>query len=297
MTVTRLLAAALLAGVQIGAPGPETLVRIGVTLETTSGLPVLEIDCGRFEIRVEDRVQPLRGCRNGVPVTVALLFDVSASAPRTLTISSMIDELAARLRPVDRVGAGWFGPAVQPPTTFTRDRRALDAVAEAAAEAADDSARGAGGPSPLWDALAATVEALRREPGRRAVVVVTDGRATGNNVRFPIAAREVVMSGVEMHVIGPTFANVPPERVATERDLMNRPAMIALATGGTATPLGRGSELVKPQLRAILEGLQRSYELTFAAAPGGQGGDVRRLDVRVNAPGLVVRAPDRFGIR
>jgi len=36
------------------------------------------------------------------------------------------------------------------------------------------------GPSPLWDALDSVVAVLAKEEGRRAIIVMTDGRSTGN---------------------------------------------------------------------------------------------------------------------
>jgi hypothetical protein len=267
------------------------LVHVGATLETTSGVPVLEIDCATFELRVDDRPRPLRGCVNGAPVTIALLLDVSSSFEYQSSIPSLVDELAAGLRPEDRLGVGWFAAEIAPPATFTRDRQALSAAAERAADAADDVA----GPSPLWDALTATIEALPAEPGRRAVVVVTDGRATGNQAPFAVAARGVVLAGVEVHVIGRPFIRAAPDRMAPEIELANRPAMLALASGGTASGVGQGFQDVKPRLRAILAGLQRSYTLSFAPDP--RDNEIHRLDVRVHARGVVIRAPDRFGVR
>lgn len=294
MTTSLLIAVGLLAA---GAPqrpaatsGAADLVRIGATLETTSGVPVLEIDCAKFEIHAGGKVLPLAGCERALPVTIALLFDASSSFSYEMSIRSLVSEISPALRPDDRLGIGWFASSIVAPARFTNERRTLDADAARAAEAADEPT----GPSPLWDAVAAAVEALSTASGRRALIVVTDGRATGNQTPFPVTARQLVMSGVELHVIGRTFAGrasgIPP----AYQDLVNRPAMLALASGGTATGAGMGFQAVKPQLRAILAGLQRSYTLAFA--PDAREG-IHPLEVRVHVPGVVVRAADRFGVR
>ena len=54
------------------------------------------------------------------------------------------------------------------------------AVAQAAAGFADTI----GGSSPLWDALDTAATALEGATGRRAIIVVTDGRSTANRIGF-----------------------------------------------------------------------------------------------------------------
>ena len=103
-----------------------------------------------------------------------------ASGPRTDRIPSgrrskkiFIPSLKAgdRARIGNIVGRPFLSSA------FTSDQKALkDAVHTALSPPKADRF----GPSPIWDAVDAAITALEKEPGRRVVFVVTDGRATGD---------------------------------------------------------------------------------------------------------------------
>ena len=266
-------------------------VRLGVTLSTTTDLPVYEVPCDTFEVLANGTPRQLVQCAAGGPVTLAVLLDVSTSFIYDLPIGSLMRDLPSKLRPDDRMAIGWFAGETVPATTFTRDRRLLNAAVDRAARAANAGA----GPSPLWDALAATVAALAREPGRRAVIVLTDGQATGNATPFPLTAREVIMSGVELHAIGSPIPGPSGRGGSPERILATRLAGLARASGGTASWGGQRFAEVKPQLESILAGLQRSYLLGFT--PEARDDQIHRLEVRIRLPGLILRAPDRYGAR
>jgi hypothetical protein len=57
------------------------------------------------------------------------------------------------------------------------------------------------GPSPIWDALAATIEALPPSSGRRAIVLVTDGQASGNRLGHRDVADLAARAGVSLNFV------------------------------------------------------------------------------------------------
>ena len=52
------------------------------------------------------------------------------------------------------------------------------------------------GPSPIWDALDEAIRVLAPEPGRRVVILVSDGRSTGNTVSAQAVVDRAVTAGV-----------------------------------------------------------------------------------------------------
>jgi hypothetical protein len=68
--------------------------------------------------------------------------------------------------------------------TFLTDARAGLHAAIRPEESRSIETFGDGGASPLWDALDGVVRSLDGASGRRAILVVTDGRATGNRLAF-----------------------------------------------------------------------------------------------------------------
>ena len=266
---------------------------IGVTVWTSSGLPVYDIDCQRFELRIGETVRPIQRCSPGPRLTIALLFDASGSFPYELSIKGIVHEVAARLRDGDRMGVGWFGGDTELPSTYTADVSLL----EAAAERAGRAVKAAKGPSPLWDSLVAMLTTLAAQPGRQALIAFTDGQATGNRTPFPASALEIVRSGVQIHAIGlwPPSASefdltIDPELRARQRRLWT----LAHASGGSTSHPGPSFQYLKPALRTIVDDLQRTILLEFDSVPAD---GVQSLAVRITTPGFVVRAPDRFAAR
>ena len=60
---------------------------------------------------------------------------------------------------------------------------------------------GNGGASPLWDALDGVIRSLDGASGRRAILVVTDGRTTGNTLSFAEFRRRLGQARVPVFVI------------------------------------------------------------------------------------------------
>jgi hypothetical protein len=274
--------------VVIAGTGQARPAVVAVNVWTTSGLPVYEIDCNRFELRLGAADRRVMRCTPAPPLTIAVLFDVSGSFSTDIPIRSVVEEIAEQLRDGDRMSLGWFGGGTELPIEYTRDV----AVLKAAAERAQRAAKAARGPSPLWDALAATVRTVVNQGGRTAAVVFTDARATGNQTAFGLSALEIVRSGVEIHAIG------APSTFDDRNDVSDRLLRLwslARASGGTASRPGGTFQYVRPVLRTILGDLQRGFLLEFEAPPGDTG--VQPLSVRIATPGFVVRAPDRFAAR
>jgi hypothetical protein len=164
---------------------------------------------------------------------------------RTLLTDAAV-ALAGALRPDERAWLHSFGPEIRiGRTAITREELAL------AADAAND---GTGGASPLWDALHAAVRSIDGD-GRRAIIVVTDGRTTGNTLSFAEILRRLEQAGVPVF-----FLCAERPKQASVADPSVRLRRIAAATGGQYYAIGNYSGFGKPKPAEIRRALDRALE-------------------------------------
>ena len=89
-----------------------------------------------------------------------------------------------------------------------------------------------GGPSPIWDALYQTVGVLEEAPGKRAVLLISDGRASGNVRSFQEALARVRDSRVIVYVAALDAAYNREINKDRPGDPTERLRALARATGG-----------------------------------------------------------------
>jgi Ca-activated chloride channel family protein len=227
----------------------------------------------------------------GQALSLVLLFDTSASVndviSRGYVRSSVEKWFLPRLAPADRVHVGSFARqiAIGPPLAGTA--KELPPVLR---KALDPREADTFGPSPIWDAVAAAVENLATTEGRRAVLLLTDGRATGNRLSMEEAAALAVTAGVVVSVVGKDWEMTIQQDAKT--GVRVRPGValerIATITGGlyvrdSGIPAAPGETLTR-----LLTELRGRYTLGFR--PPIRDGKPHELDIRVSRPGLTLRA-------
>jgi hypothetical protein len=94
------------------------------------------------------------------------------------------------------------------------------------------------GPTPLWDAIGLVVAELRNGPEPRAILLVTDGRSTGNHLSLAEAAARALDGKVAVNIV---YVGPPPQGAVMPQDDVNaiivRPS--APLAGWSATPAAR----------------------------------------------------------
>ena len=95
--------------------------------------------------------------------------------------------------------AGSFAKQIKIGPPIVNDQRSLQA---AIGKALDLPKADTFGPSAIWDAVALAVETLKNAPGRRAIILLTDGRATGNRLDVEAVAARAAAAGVLVNVVG-----------------------------------------------------------------------------------------------
>jgi hypothetical protein len=162
------------------------------------------------------------------------------------------------------------------------------------------------GPSPIWDAVDGAVAALADEPGHRAIVLITDGQASGNVHGYSDVSAQAALAGVSVSIVAED-SMLPTMPLTTLASYGNDPALrlrsMADFTGGSFA-LDRGPIAPDdrcfphdpaPLFKQAVDRLHQAYTLSFV--PPVTDGRSHPLDVRVKKPGMVVRARKLFESR
>ena len=212
------------------------------------------------------------------PFTAVVMLDTSASMTANLKLlNRAAEQFLLRLLPVDRAQVGAFNDKIQLSGTFTNDR---DELIGALNELYF------GNPTRLNDAIAASLDALKGVDGRRVVLVFTDGEDTASRTGFKTVLERARDEEVMVYSIGlesEFFNGMRVVRSRPSRDLRR----ISDETGGGYFELQKTADLA-PTFTRVAQELRSQYLIGFA--PVALDNRVHKLEVRVNKPGMTVRA-------
>jgi VWFA-related protein len=146
-------------------------VSVYATVIDAEGRLVPSLTQADFEVYDDGKRQEMTVFSNTVqPITIVVMLDRSGSMAEHFTlVSDAAGAFLNNLLPGDRARLGSFSNRVQiDPVTFTSDADELRRILKEDLQPA--------GPTPLWNATSSALTALGREPGRRVVLLFTDGR-------------------------------------------------------------------------------------------------------------------------
>jgi len=212
------------------------------------------------------------------PFTAVVMLDTSASMTANLKLlNRAAEQFLLRLLPVDRAQVGAFNDKIQLSGTFTNDRDELIG-------ALNDLYFG--NPTRLNDAIATSLDELKGIDGRRVVLVFTDGEDTASRVGFRQVLERARDEEVMVYSIG-----LESEYFNGQRVVRSRPSRdlrrISDETGGGYFELQKTADLA-PTFTRVAQELRSQYLIGFA--PAALDGRVHKLEVKVNKPGMTVRA-------
>jgi VWFA-related protein len=269
------------------------LVLIDVGVEDPDGRTIAGLSRDDFEIVSGDAARPLEFFAAGKqqPLSLVVLADVSVSMESRVKRSAIREEIERRLplllAPHDRVHAGAFARQISISPPFAGNSKAFLTAVRKTLDPRDEETLG---PSRIWDAVDEAIKALAKSDGRRAVLLVTDGQASGNTDGPQDIAPRAVAAGVAVSVLGLDWERTI--RQDAETGVRVRPGValewIAGATGGRylrdqLIPAEPG-----PVLERLLADLHQRYTLGFT--PPVADGKMHDLDVRVRRSGVRLRA-------
>lgn len=243
------------------------------------GEPIRGLGPADFRVRLDGRPLPVQRFHEAaeVPLALGLLIDSSES------MAPIMDETkeAAR-RFLDRT----LVPGDQ---AFLVDvgtvPRVVREMTGSAAELADGfSELEAGGTTALYDAILLGLLRLERHPGRRALVVLSDGRDVGSDFGPTRCLEEAERAGVPIYVL--SLAGLPGRRTNPERNF--RLEAMARRTGGRVLPVSTLNGLDRAYAEIDRE-LRSQYVLGLGSDRVLSDRELADLAVEVDRPGARVR--------
>jgi VWFA-related protein len=204
-------------------------------------------------------------------MTVALLIDMSGSMERHfLRVRGAIREFIQALHPDDRVRIGTFGTEVALSPHLTGDKAVLTRVLE--------EETWPGGATPMWSAAFQAMGSLADEPGRRVILILTDGKdgAPGTQHTAVEVQSRAMADGFMVYGIGMEETGLDPTVM-----------MLAEDSGGGYFDLKPGDDLTSIFAR-VVEELRHQYVVGFT--PAALDGRRHRVDVKLSSPQLKARA-------
>src|SRR5262249_2648232 len=163
-------------------------VNVYATVQGSDGRLVPDLTRSDFRVFEDGHERPLTVFDNTPQaITVAVMFDMSNSmASQYERIRQAAGALGAALRRGDRARIGTFGQEVAISPLLTGDKSVLARIL--------DEELWPGGPTPLWYATDVAMTTLDDEPGRRVVLLLTDGEDSGPFVRGSAVTRSAAAS-------------------------------------------------------------------------------------------------------
>jgi Ca-activated chloride channel family protein len=233
-----------------------------------------------FEIYDNGKLQMLTSFDNKpLPITVVVMLDTSGSMTLALDlVKSAAEQFLLRMMPEDQGMVGAFNDKIEfHPEGFTNSR--------------DELVRSLkdldfGYPTRLYDAVNQSMAQLKGIPGRRVVLVFTDGDDNSSKVGSGDVTDRGRLDDVMVYSIGlenEYFDGARKVRSSPDRGLRK----LSEETGGGFFLLKKTDELTSTFTRVAQE-LHSQYVLGFT--PQNLDGKIHKLEVKVKKPGMNARA-------
>jgi Ca-activated chloride channel homolog len=269
------------------APKPPPIrpaLEFTVTDTTGQFIDISAADLTVQEDGVEQKVETFHEAV--APVSIVLVLDASGSMRKSAdALTAAARTFVEALRPEDKLELVFFSDGVLTAHDFTTNRQlSLDAL---------KAYRPSGGTA-LYDALSDAFSSLKKLEGRRAVVVMTDGRDENNAGTAP-GSRETLKTVLEM--TKEVDATILPIGLGTNLDRTGL-EQLAAASGGLASFPADVSELQAQFVRTV-ENLRRRYVVGYTSTHAARDGSWRAVEIRSTSANHVIRsrsgyfAPDR----
>lgn len=281
-------------GIKLGA----ALVTVPFNVTDSKNRYINDLNKEDLEVLEDGKTQEIFSFerQTELPITVAMLIDISGSQQFTLTLLKAAGQKFFRkvLRPSKDLGAVVTfenESVVEQDLTGSVERlqQALDSVRVSAAGVAaviggtPPISNSGAGSTAMYDSIyAVSSELLGREAGRRVIVLLTDGVDTSSRVKSKEAIERAWRSEIIIYSIGigdRSFSGV-------DRGSLKR---VSSETGGRAFFPNRDEELDEA-FALIDEDLRSQYLLAYQPANDSADGSFRTIKVNVKArKDLVVR--------
>ena len=274
------------------------LVSVLCSVRDQHGALVNHLHQDDFILLEEGKPQTIRNFsqETDLPLTVGLLVDTSNSQVRLVdnerrAAAQFFDQV---IRPKDAAFLMSFDAQTNVLMDRSSSKQAIKAGLEKLQEISPKLRRGGRIGRPrgtlLYDAVyQAAQEKLRKEPGRKAIVLITDGM----DVNSRLSINAAVDAAQKADTIVYSIYYVDPKAYGSV-DWMNQPGRSVLRymseqTGGRFFRVDKKQPL-KKIFDQIEQEMRSQYSLAFVSPDDKGDGMYRRLEVFVRQPGLVAQA-------
>jgi Ca-activated chloride channel homolog len=211
------------------------------------------------------------------PVSIVLALDASGSMRKSAAeVVEAAHGFIEALRPADSLAPVLFADQVVFAHDLTTDR---DTVLKAI------ETYQANGGTALYDALGDSLERLKRVEGRRAIVVLTDGRDENNPSTAPGSLRTI---DEVMKLAKETEASIFTIGLGTKVDRAPLERLAQMSGGQAFFPVDISG--LKDEYRRIVENLRRRYILSYTSTNTARDGGWREVIIRSHLSDIVVRS-------
>jgi len=226
-----------------------------------------------FQVFDEKQPAPITIFDNQIqPVTVAVMLDSSGSMTLNLELlKQAAEQFVIRLLPEDKGRIGYFNDKIAFLSEFSNDRDML-------IRSIKDMQFG--NPTRLYDSILFSLDELKPIDGRKVILSFTDGADTASRSGMGEVLRRAREEEVMVYGIG-LESRIMGMRTRPDGALRK----LAEETGGGYFELKETDEL-GPTFTRVAQELHSQYLLGFEPQTDGK---VRKIEVRVNRPGLTAR--------
>jgi Ca-activated chloride channel family protein len=254
------------------------VVQVNALVSDRSGKFMTGLTPGQFRILEDGKPQRiLHFASEEAPLEIVVAVDISGSMGAALAdLKVAVRQFLSRLKPSDLVTLVAFNQDMFTLTQRESDREKLFAAV--------DQLTTFGGTT-LYDVIIRSLELLSRQPGRRSLVVFSDGEDQSSQASFAVVDRALRGSDAALFMVA-------LGRGHQKADLRETVAALAEPTGGRAVYADNPSELGET-FSEVLNELQHQYLIGFESTNPAKDGAWRKLEV--DLPGTSYRVRARQG--
>ena len=267
----------------------SNLVPVPATVVDVHGVAVTGLKLEDFELKVDGQLSRISEIsRADTPVRMAMLFDNSGSLSefREFEKRAAIRFFHNVLRPVDQAAVFSVATEVTLAEPLTNDARRLEATI--------DSFGKPDGATSLFDAIIQSSIYLRPYPGRRVIVIVSDGEDTTSRADFDVTLQRALADDCQIYVVQTgIYENANVRALAAERRMQE----FAVQTGG-AVYIPKSTDDLDNAFAQIAADLAQQYILSYYPAADKRDGKYHLISLQVKTnPNARVRARKGFLVK
>jgi VWFA-related protein len=258
-----------------------------------------------FQLSEDGRPQTIRyfSSETDLPLTLGLLVDTSTSQLRVLDAERIasFDFMDQVLREAtDQVFIVQFDMGIEIRQPLTSSRHKLEAaLAQVAAPSLHQLQLQRGGGTLLYEAIAvAARDTMRKQTGRKALIVLSDGVDTASEIPLATAVEEAQRAGTLVYSVVFSDANaygtsLGPLLHGGGPDGKGVLMRISRETGGRCFEVSKALSIGQIYA-AIQEELRSQYNLGFVSDVPVRISGFRRLQLSAKTKGLVIQSQSRY---